>query len=130
MSSTTSPTLGHFVSIDAHSTESTIDVTQFAQAVGFRFPYVGMSQQAYFEAVDVPGRVPGLCNDNLMRQLMKLVWWEARKVPTQSCVAFTVCKPPSFENPYVNRPLSLIASIEQNQHNEPMLIITTAEEAL
>ncbi len=76
MSTTTSPTLGQFVSLDAVSIADTIDVTKEAHEVGFKFPYVGISQQAYFAAIDVPGRIPGLCNDSLMRQLMKIVCYD------------------------------------------------------
>ncbi len=130
MSTTTSPTLGQFVSADAVSIEDTIDVTKVAHEVGFKFPYVGISQQAYFAAIDVPGRIPGLCNDNLTRQLVKLAWWKARQVPTHSRVAFTVCTPPSEANLYVNRPLTMIASIEYNQQQSPILMITIAEETL
>ncbi len=122
------PTLGQFVSHHVVSEQNFIDLTAPATEAGFHFTYTGMSQAAYYQAIDVPGRIDLLSSKDLTRQLLKQVWYAARKHPHQSQVRVTVCKPPTTEDVYVNQPLSLMASIEHNHKQQPVLIITTLEE--
>ncbi|MEZ9546005.1 MULTISPECIES: hypothetical protein [Vibrio] len=54
MSQTPPPLFGHYVLNDALDPSGFIDITATAKDAGFYFPYTGISQQAYFQAVDVP----------------------------------------------------------------------------
>lgn len=128
MSQTIPPLFGHYVLNDALDPSGFIDITSTAKDAGFYFPYTGISQQAYFQAVDVPDVIIECSKEKLTLQLLKLARRAARKVPAQSQVPFTVCQPPSLDNLYVNRSLDLIASIERDRHDQPMLIITTKED--
>lgn len=129
MTSTHSPTLGQFVSSDSVSQNDYLDITLLAKAAGFNFPYTGISQAAYYQVIDVPNCLIQSSPEGLTQRLLKRAWRAARKHPMQSQVTFTVCKPPTKDNVYVNQPLSLLASIEHNRQQEPILIITTTEEA-
>ncbi|MFM2588221.1 hypothetical protein [Vibrio sp. TBV020] len=129
MASTHFPTLGQFVNVEPVSQDAYIDITTLAKNSGFHFSYTGMSQTAYYQAIDVPNCLAQSSPEGLTQRLLKLVWRAARKHPMQSQVTFTVCKPPTKDSVYVNQPLSLLASIEHNKQQEPILIITTTEEA-
>ncbi|WP_299142094.1 hypothetical protein [uncultured Vibrio sp.] len=128
MSQTTPPLFGHYVVNDALDPSGFINITSVAKQAGFYFPFTGISQQAYYKAIDVPGSLIKCSKEKLTLQLLKQVRRAARKVPMQSQTPFTVCQPPSLDNLYVNRSLDLIASIERDQQDQPMLIITTKED--
>lgn len=129
MASTHSPTFGQFVSSDSVHQNDYLDITLLAKAAGFNFPYTGISQAAYYQAIDVSDCLIQSSPEGLTQRLLKLAWRAARKHPMQSQVTFTVCKPPTKDSVYVNQPLSLLASIEHNRQQQPILIITTTEEA-
>lgn len=129
MSQPTTPTFAHYMQSGVLHQKDFIDITEMAKASGFYFPFTGISQAAYFQAIDVPNRVVTCSNEDLTRQLLKLAWRAARKVPSASQASFTVCKPPSENSVYVNSALDLVLSVEQNQQGKPILIITTGEEA-
>ncbi|WP_104038354.1 hypothetical protein [Vibrio jasicida] len=130
MSQPTPPLFSHYVRSEPLNPKDFIDITPMAKQAGFYFPHTGISQHAYFQAIDVSDAMVICSKDDLTRQLLKLAWRAARKVPTQSQVVFTVCQPPSQHNLYVNRSLDLVASIEHNKQGQPMLIITTKEEVM
>ncbi len=122
------PSFSQYVTSTPLNTVDFIDITQPAKDAGFYFSYTGLSQHAYYQAVDVPNRAIALSNQDLTRQLLKLAWRAARKDPSKSEVSFMVCVPPQTDNVYVNRSLDLIARIEHNQQGDPILIILTTEE--
>lgn len=128
MTSTHFPTLGQFVSSDSVSQNDYLDITLLAKEAGLNFSYTGISQAAYYEAIDVPNCPIQSSLEGLTQRLLMMAYQAARKHPMQSQVTFTVCKPPTKDSLYVNQPLSLLASIEHNKQQQPILIITTTEE--
>ncbi len=107
-----------------------VDITTQAKEAGFYFECTGISRLAFNTVVNVPETLQECSQDSLIRQLLKLAWRAARKVPESSQVTFTVCKPPTVDSIYINQPVDLFCSIELSNEKIPMLIITTKEEVL
>ncbi|AUI88921.1 hypothetical protein BS333_21310 (plasmid) [Vibrio azureus] len=107
-----------------------VDITNQAKEAGFYFECTGISRLAFNTVVNVPETLQECSQDSLIRQLLKLAWRAARKVPESSQVTFTVCKPPTVDSIYINQPVDLFCSIELSNEKIPMLIITTKEEVL
>jgi len=121
-------TLGQFVISKPVIEADYLDVTVLSKEVGFRFSFVGLSQAVHFQAVDVPERIGAYPIETITKQLLTRVWREACKSPSQSQVSLTVCKPATKDDIYAHQPIALVASIEHNAKNQPILIITTLEE--
>ena len=121
-------TFGQFVTPSLVNTADFIDVTTLAKSVGFHFSQVVLSQHTWFTVVDVPDMAMSIDKDTLTIQLLRQVRRMARKTPMLSQVALTVCKPPTTTSCYVNRPATLVARIESNNPDEPILVIMLEEE--
>ena len=121
-------TLGQFVASKPVIETDYLDVTMLAKEAGFRFSFTGISQTVHFQVVDIPERIGVYPIETITKQLLKRAWREARKSPSQSQVSFTVCQPATKDDIYAHHPITLVASIEHNAKNRPVLIITTLDE--
>ena len=69
MSHDSPPAFGQFVTITPQNTAAFIDATNFAKEAGFYFSYTGISQHAYYQAIDVPDCAVSASTEALTRQL-------------------------------------------------------------
>ncbi|ANU39353.1 hypothetical protein [Vibrio scophthalmi] len=128
MQPTVLSTFGQFVTPSVANSADFIDITEPAHTVGFHFPHVVMSQHAWFTVIDVSDMAINIDKDALTIQLLRQVRRAARKAPHSAQVSFTVCKPPTTTNCYVNRPATLVARIDTSEKQQPILVIMLEEE--